>query len=137
MMTTPTMAALGLRPDLSFLLSQFESRIPGAVRTIAVSVDGLLLCAAPSLTNRDQADTLAAICSGMTSLVTSLAKQLGARPAADIGIVTDVGITMIAGPFGNAFLMTLAPPNADMGAINEALLKLGESVEAQLSPSTR
>jgi len=111
--------------------------MPGAVRTVALSADGLLLCAAPSLTDGDQADMLAAICSGMTSLVTSLAKQLGARPAADIGIVMDVGITMIAGPFGNAFLMTLAPPNADMGAINEGLLKLGQSVEVQLSPASR
>ncbi|WP_199515919.1 roadblock/LC7 domain-containing protein [Nucisporomicrobium flavum] len=136
-MTAPTAPAFGLRPDLSFLLDQFEARNRGAVRTVAVSADGMLLCASPSVDSQPQAETLAAICSGMTSLVVGLAKQLGAGPEADIGIVMDIGSTMIAGPFGNAYLMTLAPPNADMGAINEALLKLGESVLVQLSPTTR
>ena len=62
---------------------------------------------------------------------------MGAGPEADIGIVLDIGSTMIAGPFGNAYLMTLAPAHADMGAINAALLKLGESVRVALSPHPR
>jgi predicted regulator of Ras-like GTPase activity (Roadblock/LC7/MglB family) len=137
-MTAPTATSpIGLRPDLSFLLTQFEARVRGAIRTVAVSADGMLLCAGPSVDSQAQAETLAAICSGMTSLVVGLAKQLGAGPEADIGIVMDIGSTMIAGPFGHAYLMTLAPPNADMGAINEALLKLGESVLVKLSPAPR
>jgi predicted regulator of Ras-like GTPase activity (Roadblock/LC7/MglB family) len=137
-MTTPLATeAVGLRPDLAFLLSQFENRHRGAVRTVAVSADGMLLCASPSVDNRAQGETLAAICSGMTSLVVGLAKQLGAGPQADIGIVLDIGSTMIAGPFDNAYLMTLAPPGSDMGAVNEALLKLGEAVLDALSPAPR
>lgn len=137
-MTAPAVTeSMGRRPDLSFLLAQFETRVRGATRTVAVAADGLLLCAAPSVDNGAQADRLAAVCAGMTSLINGLSAQLGAAAVADIGIRLDVGSVMIAGPFGNAYMMTLAPPNADMGAVNESLLKLGESVLEELSPELR
>jgi uncharacterized protein len=128
---------LGLRPDLAFLLAQFEARVRGAARTVAMSADGLLLCASPTVDSKAQAERLAAVCSGMTSLVIGLSRELGAAAVADIGIRLDVGSVMIAGPFGNAYMMTLAPPSADMGAVNESLLKLGESVLDKLSPEPR
>jgi uncharacterized protein len=137
MTATTTTEPIGLRPDLAFLLAQFETRVRGAARTVAVSADGLLLCAAPSVDSRPQAERLAAVCSGMTSLVIGLSTQVGAAPVADIGIRLDVGSVMIAGPFEHAYLMTLAPPNADMGMVNESLLKLGESMQEELNPGPR
>ncbi|GAA0547032.1 hypothetical protein GCM10010172_30980 [Paractinoplanes ferrugineus] len=136
-MTPATTAPIGLRPDLSFLLTDFEQMVLGASRTVAVSVDGLVLCTSDTVDSREQAEYLAAICSGMASLVIGLAQQLGAAAAADIGVRLSIGFVMIAGPFGNAYLMTLAQPQADMGAVNRDLLKLGESVRAALSPEQR
>lgn len=88
-MTAPTAhAPIGLRPELSFLLTQFEARVPGALRTVAVSGDGLLLCAGPSVDSEAQADTLAAICAGMTALVIGLAKW--SEPEVRRGLTGDV-----------------------------------------------
>ena len=136
-MTPVISEQIGLRPDLGFLLTTFENRVSGASRTVAVSVDGLVQCASSSVSSREQAEQLAAISCGMASLVTGLARQLGASTGADIGVRLDVGFVMIAGPFDNAYLMTLAHPHADMGVVNQELLKLGEAVRQEMSPPRR
>ena len=132
-----TTGQIGLRPDLGFLLSNFEQQVPGSARTIAVSVDGLVQCASASITSREQGEQLGAICCGMASLVIGLAKQLGAGPVANIGVRLDIGFVIIAGPFDNAYLMTLADPRADMGVVNQELLKLGEAIREAMSPQCR
>ncbi|MGH8883520.1 MAG: roadblock/LC7 domain-containing protein, partial [Stackebrandtia sp.] len=65
--------------DLDFLLNDFVNRVPHVTHVIAVASDGLLVARNDALPN-DDGDRLAAIASGLVSLLSGAARSLQADP---------------------------------------------------------
>ena len=61
--------------DLGFLLNRFAAQVSDVSCAVAVSADGLLIAKTDSLP-RDRADQLAAIASGLVSLLAGAARAL-------------------------------------------------------------
>ncbi|MBK3539418.1 roadblock/LC7 domain-containing protein, partial [Streptomyces sp. MBT67] len=64
--------------DLSWILSDFAGRLPEVTQAIAVSVDGLAL--AYTGVERDDAERLAAIASGVVNLLSAAAQLTATDP---------------------------------------------------------
>src|SRR5581483_11712385 len=73
-MTSDVSPARALQ-DLSWLLEDFVGRVPGAVCALLASYDGLKL--AQAALSQDEADTAAAVMSGLHSLAKGVAKIKG------------------------------------------------------------
>jgi uncharacterized protein len=127
-MTAPT--------DLAFLLNGFQRRTGGVAHAIGVSADGLLIASTSGLP-RDRADQLAAVASGLSSLLRSAANLLEAGPV--ISNVTEVGdgfLFSMAVSTG-ASLFVLADRSADIGNVAHEMTDLINKVGPALTPATR
>lgn len=122
--------------DLNFLLNDFVARVPKVTHIVAVSVDGLLVARSQGLP-RDQAERLAAIASGLVSLLHGAARELQAGQVVS-------NLTELAGGFmftmsvsSGASLLTLAAAGCDIGNVGHELAELINRVGPALTPQTR
>ena len=63
--------------NLNWLVANFTSKVPGVANTLVLSADGLPLALSDNL-DRDAADQLSAIASGLSSLTQGAARCLAA-----------------------------------------------------------
>jgi uncharacterized protein len=122
--------------DLSWLVTDFVDRVPEVAHAVVVSSDGI-----PLAVNRgfppERADQLAALTSGLSSLV------LGAARVFEGGIVVQTVVEMEAGVFvvmtisNGASLAVLAAPKCDLGLVAYEMTLLVERAGRMLTPSTR
>ena len=122
--------------DVNFLLNDFVARVPKVTHIVAVSVDGLLVARNQALP-RDPAERLAAIASGLVSLLHGAAKELQAGQVVS-------NLTELAGGFmftmsvsSGASLLTLAACGCDIGQVGHELADLINRVGPALSPLAR
>jgi uncharacterized protein len=123
-----------MNSDLSYLLSTNLARIPGVSQAVAVSADGLLLAHTATL-SRDAAERLAAIASGMTSLVNGAARDLAGGPVEGNITTLGNGFLMLVTISSGASLMALSKPDADIAFVTAELHRFAEQVRDQLTPS--
>ncbi|GAA2471442.1 roadblock/LC7 domain-containing protein [Winogradskya humida] len=121
---------------MAFLLDDFERANRFAVRTLAIARDGLVIIRSRSV-HTDMGDRLSALCSGFSSMAMGMAREFEAPEIVDVAIRLEVGFVVIVGPFDNAVLMTLAHPDANLGEVNNALVKLGQTIVDHISPTAR
>jgi predicted regulator of Ras-like GTPase activity (Roadblock/LC7/MglB family) len=122
--------------ELDFLLDDFRARVPHVVHAIAVSPDGLL-SAADSRLDRDNADRLAAVCSGLLSLLRNAANSFGAGPLShNLTEYADGFMFSMASSTGMC-LMVLADRECDLGTVSYEMTALVNRVGDALSPAAR
>jgi predicted regulator of Ras-like GTPase activity (Roadblock/LC7/MglB family) len=141
-MTAPT--PLGTQ-DLSFLLEDFRLRVPHVVHALAVSADGLLSAADRSLA-RDNAERLAAACSGLLSLLRNAGNGFGAGPLSHnlaefqegfmFQMATQTPAAQGAGGPG-ACLLVFADRDCDLGTVSFEMTALVNRVGDALTPVSR
>lgn len=119
--------------DLSFLLTDFANRVPHVAHALALSADGLQLARTPGLTV-DAADQLAAVASGLTSLLAGAARVFESGPVYS-------NLTHMAGGFmfsmsvsTGASLLVLADVRCDVGQVSHEMTALIERVGPALTP---
>ena len=119
--------------NVNWLLSTFVENTVGVDQAIAVSSDGLLM-AISSTIDRERADKMAAIISGLRSL------SDGAARVMDLGGVSQVIVEMRDGYLfasaisGGSSLGVVAGRGADLGLVGYEITLLGERGGAQLTP---
>lgn len=122
--------------DLDFLLDDFVNRIPHVTHVIAVSSDGLLVARNGTLPGND-ADRLAAIASGLVSLLGGAARSIDADPV--VSNLTEMrgGYMFSMSVSSGASLLALASHGCDIGQVGHELADLINRVGPALTPTRR
>ncbi|CAM5539714.1 MULTISPECIES: roadblock/LC7 domain-containing protein [Streptomyces] len=121
--------------ELSWILNDFTSRIPEVTRAIAVSVDGLALAYAGL--DRDEADRLAAIASGIVNLLSAAAQATETDPVEHSLTAMEGGYLFSMAVSTGASLLVTTTRDADIGEVSYMMAELINQVGDALSPQIR
>lgn len=119
--------------NFSWLLNNFARSVPDVYHTLTVSADGLLMAMSDQL-DRTTGDQLSAIVSGMHSLTTGAAKQLGSGAVRQAIIDMDEGYLFLMSISDGSILAVVAGPNCDVGLIGYEMAMLVSRTESTLTP---
>lgn len=122
--------------DLDFLLDDLVKRVPNVTHIIAVSADGLLVARNEGLPVND-ADRLAAIGSGLVSLLNGAARSLQADPVVSNLTELHGGYMFSMSVSSGASLLALASHGCDIGQVGHELAELINKIGPALTPRTR
>ncbi|MFZ4276791.1 roadblock/LC7 domain-containing protein [Streptomyces arboris] len=121
--------------DLNWILSGFAGRIPEVTQAIAVSVDGLAL--AYTGVDRDDADRLAAIASGMVNLLSAAAQLTKTDPVEHSLTAMEGGYMFSMAVSNGASLLVTTTRDADIGEVSYTMSELINQVGDALTPQVR
>lgn len=122
--------------ELDFLLNDFVDRIAEVTHAVAVSADGLLVARSRDLP-KDNAERLAAVCSGQVSLLRG-AGNLFEAGALEAGMaVYEYGWMFTMSISDGASLLALATRECDTGQVTHELAMLIARAGPVLTPAAR
>jgi len=122
--------------DLSWLITAFAERVPSVAHAAIVSSGGLPLGWSYGLPT-DRVDQLAAVTSGLTSLVQGAARLFEGGPAAQTVVVMEQGLLILKLISDGPVLAVLAAPECDLGLVSYEMALLGEQAARVLTPEAR
>ena len=123
-------------PDLDWLITSFVERIPGVNSVVVLSTDGLVLALSDRL-DRDTADTLAAVTSGLASLTAGAARHMGAGNVNQVIVEMDGGYLFVTTVSEGSALAVMCGPDCDIGLIGYEMSMLVARVGQVLTPALR
>ncbi|MGP3924714.1 MULTISPECIES: roadblock/LC7 domain-containing protein [unclassified Streptomyces] len=136
-MTIATGAPLtGEAQNFNWLVGEFVRTVDGVVDAVAVSSDGLLLAASGGL-ERDRADHLAAVVSGITSLAQGAARAHGRHGGGGVKLVMIEmygGFLLVTTVRDGSCLGVLAAEASDVGLIGYEMGVLADRAGGLLTP---
>jgi uncharacterized protein len=119
--------------NFNWLLSTFAERTPGVTDAVAVSADGLLMAASPGQTRPD-ADRLAAITSGITSLSGGVARAYQLGVPNKVVVDMPLGYLLISALSHGSMLGVIASKRADIGTVAYEMALFAARAGSVLSP---
>ncbi len=119
--------------DFSWMLNSFVDQTAGVTDAIAVSSDGLLMAMSHSL-DRDGAEQLAAIVSGLVSLGQGASVCFGFGGLQQVIIAMNGGYAFVSSISDGSCLGVVATSNCDIGQIGYQCGLLVERAGAVLTP---
>ncbi|MFJ3414942.1 roadblock/LC7 domain-containing protein [Streptomyces sp. NPDC086082] len=124
--------------SLTWLLMNLMERTPGSRHALVLSRDGLKLCWTEHMT-LDQADQLAAICSGIQALAQGASVEFGDGSGGVRHSMTDFhgGLLFIVEAGEGAHLALVAQQDADPGVIGHQMTELVEQIGDHLRAEPR
>jgi hypothetical protein len=122
--------------DFGWLIDDFVDRVAGVAHAVVVSADGLVLCATEGLP-RDRAEQLAAVSSGLVSLVAGAARVFDAGTVNQTVVEMERGYLFLMSISDGSCLAALAAPGCEIGLVGYAMARLVERVGSQLTPELR
>lgn len=127
--TRPTHTMQTTDNSLTRLLESLLERTPGTRHALVVSRDGLRLCWSRHLT-LDQADQLAAICSGIQALAQGASVEFGNGGGGVRHSMTEFhgGLLFIVEAGDDAHLAVVAEDGADPGVVGHEMTELVERI---------
>lgn len=122
--------------DLNSLIAGFTESVPGVIHAAIVSTAGLPLACSAGFPP-DLVDQLAAVTSGLTSMVGGAARMFGAGPVAQIVVAMERGLMIVTAINDSIAFSTLAAADCDMGLVAGEMTVLGEQAGNILSRAAR
>ena len=119
--------------DVNWLLDNFVHHTTGVEQAVAVSSDGLLMAASARL-GRSEADKLAAMISGLTSLSLSASRLLGKGPLRQVITEFHHGYLLVSSISGGSCLGVVTPADCDLGLVGYEAIMLVQRMGALLTP---
>jgi len=119
--------------DVNWLLDNFVRHTTGVEQAVAVSSDGLLMAGSATL-RRAEADKLAAMISGMTSLAFSASRLLGKGPLRQVITEFGSGYLLVSQISGGSGLGVVTPSDCDLGLVGYEATMLVQRIGALLTP---
>lgn len=110
---------------LTSLIAGFTEGVSGVIHAAIVSSVGLPLACSEGFPP-DLVDQLAALTSGLTSMVGGAARMFGAGPVAQIVVVMERGMLIVAVVTDSIALSVLAAADCDLGLVSSEMAGLGE-----------
>lgn len=122
--------------DIDWLLNDFATRVTGVTHAVGVSADGLLVAATRSIP-QGGAEQLAAIASGLVSLLSGAARLLSAQPV--VSNLTEMNGTFMfsMAVSDGASLLVFADNSCDIGQVSFEMAELINKVGPALTPAAR
>ena len=122
--------------DLNWLITNFAEEVPSVAHAIVVSSDGLPMAFSQGFP-ADRADQLAAITSGLTSLVQGATRLFDGGAVTQTVIDMQRGLLIVMAISSGASLAVLASADCDLGLIAYKMTLLVERVGKALTPDMR
>jgi len=117
-------------PNLDGLITAFTVRVPDVARAAVVSADGLPLACSQGFPV-DGLDQLAAITSGLSSLVRGAARIFGGGLVYQTVLVMEHGVLIVRAIGHGPVLAVLASAECDIGQVAQEMVLLGEQLGAR------
>ena len=124
------------RQDLNWLISAFADRVPSVAHALVVSSDGLPLAFSHGLPP-ERVDQLAAVASGLTSLVEGAARNFGGGAVNQTVVEMRQGLLIVMSVTGGSTLAVLAASDCDMGLVAYEMALLADRTWRALTPEPR
>jgi uncharacterized protein len=124
------------RQDLNWLVTDFTLRVTDVAHAVVVSADGVPLALSEGIPE-DAAEQLAAITSGLASLIQGAARIFEAGLPTQALVDMQGGLMLIKAVSGGSTLAVLAAPQCDTDLVSYEMSRLVEAVGEALSPALR
>jgi predicted regulator of Ras-like GTPase activity (Roadblock/LC7/MglB family) len=124
------------RQDLNWLVSDFTARVPDVAHAAVVSADGVPLALSEEIPAYF-AEQLAAITSGLASLIEGAARIFEAGQATQALVEMEGGLMIVKAISDGSSLCVLASPDCDTELVSYEISLLVEAVGEVLSPALR
>ena len=127
-----------MRPaqDLNWLVTAFADRVPSIAHALVVSSDGLPLAFSQGLPP-DRVDQLAAVTSGLTSLVEGASRIFEGGPVNQTVVEMRHGLLIVMAVTGGSTIAVLADSDCDMGLVAYEVALLADRTWRALTPDPR
>ncbi len=123
-------------PRLDWLVTDFTERVANVGHAIVVSTDGVTLAKSAAIPE-DRAGVVAAITSGLSSLMDGAARIFNAGPPVQALVEMQGGLLLVKAVSSAAVLAALAAPECDIDLVAYEMTLLVEEVGEVLTPQTR
>ena len=124
------------RQDLNWLVTDFTLRVADVAHAVVVSADGVPLALSEGIPE-DAAEQLAAITSGLASLIQGAARIFEAGLPTQALVDMQGGLMLIKAVSDGSTLAVLAAPECDTDLVSYEMSRLVEAVGEALSPALR
>jgi len=124
------------RQDLNWLVTEFTTRVEDVAHAIVVSADGVPLALSSDIP-ADAVQQLAAITSGLTSLMQGAARVFEGGAATQALVEMDGGLMFVKAISNGSSLAVLTAPEADTRQVSYEMTLLVEAVGELLTPAVR
>ena len=122
--------------DLNWLVTDFVGRVPDVAQAMIVSSDGLVVAVSAGFPE-NRAERLAAVTSGLASLVQGAASIFEAGGVNQTVVEMDAGVLVVMTISHGASLAVLAGPDGKMGLIAYEMALLVERAGRMITPAIR
>jgi uncharacterized protein len=123
----------GAAQDVNWLLDNFVASTAGVEQALGVSSDGLLMAISAQL-QRAEADKLAAMISGLTSLSLSASRLLSKGPLRQVITEFGQGYLMVSAISGGSCLGVVTSADCDLGVVGYESTVLVQRIGQLLTP---
>ena len=124
------------RQDLNWLVSDFAARVADVAHAAVVSADGVPLALSDEIPGAF-AEQLAAITSGLASLMQGAARIFEAGPPTQALVEMEFGLMLVKAISDGSSLCVLASPECDTDLVSYEMTLLVEAAGEVLSPALR
>ena len=124
------------RQDLNWLVTEFTTRVEDVAHAVVVSADGVPLALSAGIPLR-AVEQLAAITSGLTSLIQGAARVFEGGAATQALVEMDGGLMFVKAISDGSCLAVLTAPECDTRQVSYEMTLLVEAVGELLTPAVR
>jgi predicted regulator of Ras-like GTPase activity (Roadblock/LC7/MglB family) len=124
------------RQDLNWLVTEFTTRVQDVAHAIVVSADGVPLALSTGIPG-DAVEQLAAITSGLTSLMQGAARVFEGGAPLQALVEMDGGLMFVKAVSDGSSLAVLTAPECDTRQVSYEMTLLVEAVGELLTPAMR
>lgn len=122
--------------NLNWLLGRLCESVPAIKQAVVVSSDGLALAKSEGV-DRETAERLAAVSSGMIGLAYGSAGRFGAGPVSNVIVEMQRGWLFVTGIRDGSLICCLTEKDVDMGAVAFEMSIFVQRVGESLTPHVR
>jgi uncharacterized protein len=122
--------------DLDWLLDNFAERIAGVASAVVTTTDGLVLAVSDRI-DRDTADQVAAVTSGLSSLTAGAARCFDSGTVNQVIVEMTKGYLFVSSISDGSALAVLCDPDCDIGQIGYEMSLLVDRIGEVLTPALR
>lgn len=122
--------------DLNWLLNRFAAGVPAIEQAVVVSSDGLALAMSEAV-ERESADRLSAVASGMIGLAYGSAGRFGAGSVCNVIVEMTEGWLFVTGIRDGSLLCVLTSRSIDIGTVAYEMAMFAERAGEVLTPEVR
>lgn len=122
--------------NLNWLVAKFAQQVTAVRQAVVASADGLPLAVSEHV-DRESAERLAAVASGMIGLAYGSAGRFGAGPVANVIVEMERGWLFVTGIRDGSLMCVVTDKGADIGTLGYEIAVFADRAGDVLTPALR